>query len=92
MTRGTSGDLWRHVCQLVLWTDGTNGPNREELASRWCCCTRNVAHVLRIAREQYGVRIASERSPSGYHTYRLQDPGVLNLTKLRQYARREGFR
>jgi len=91
-SRGTSSDLWRHVCQLVLWTESSPGLNREELASRWVCTPRNVSYILKVAREQYGVRMVSERTARGNHGYMLKDAGVFDVASLRRHARRNGIR
>jgi transcriptional regulator CtsR len=88
MIRGTSLDLWQRVRELVIWSGSPAGMNRHELADRWECTPRNVSHIIDVARTFYGVEVESERNADGRWSYRLRDPGVLDLNKLRKRGRR----
>ena len=86
--RGSSARLWDRVCDLVVLADADGNCNREILARRWNCTTRNVSHVINHAESQYGVQIEWHRSNAGDSYYRLMDCGVLDLSEIKRRNRR----
>lgn len=90
--RGSSANLWKRVCDLVVTADVVAGFNRVEYARRWGCTTRNVSHVIDHAKNIYGVRVkfigAGARKPG----YTLVERGVLDVAAIRRRQRKDRVR